>query len=261
MCHKMDMKKSVTLCVSPKVGLNAAALFNTIKVERGVLDCGDVNICTGILAHELSHIKAYHYVKKAISILILVSLLSAPELVAQACSLNIHVVLWLPYVFGSCILWYGMVMLVSWYFEYEADAIAAHYVGVNIVGTALKAADISRQRKKQKKDFLHPPISKRIANLSETRPRVETLVKMIKATHPYLLWAVYIAAGGWLCSLIVIVAVIVVDAGLLGGFMLPLVVSPTLWLILRGLLILSCTCAIASIVLLVKELWRFGAKR
>lgn len=206
--HKMDMKKSIRLCVSPKVGLNATALFNTIKVKRGLLDCGDVNICTGILAHELSHIKACHHVKKVILLLILMFLLAAP-----VCFLVLPPVLGRLYVFICCILWWGMIMLISWYFEYEADAIAAHYVGADIVTTTLKAVDISKQGEKPKRDFWHPPISKRIANLSQTWPRVKTLLKMIKTTHPYLLWAIYIAAGSWIISLIVIVAVIVVDVG------------------------------------------------
>jgi hypothetical protein len=94
---------------------------------------------------------------------------------------------------------------------------------------------------------MHPPISKRIENLSKTEPQVKTSLSIIKTSHRYLLWAIYIAVAGWVVTL-------VVPAGLLTGFMVPLTVSPGLWVIPMGLIVLSCGCLMASVALLAREL-------
>ena len=69
----------------------------------------------------------------------------------------------------------------------------------------------------------------------------------MRTPRAYLLWAVYIAFGGWIISLIV-------TAGLLTGFVVPLIVSPGLRVIPMGMLILSCMCLVASVVLFARGL-------
>jgi hypothetical protein len=240
--RKMEFQESIKWRILPKVGLNAVTCFNIVKVGRGVVDCKDKDTRTGILAHELAHIKAHSSLKKAIALVIVLALLIAP-----VCFLTLTIVIASLYALIAGVLFLGITTLISWYIEYEADAIAAYYVDANTMKTALQALVVSQQGKRPKRDLLHPPISKRIENLSQTRPRIKTLLGTIKNSHPYLLWAIYVAIGGWLISLIVTI-------GILLGFMIPLIVSPKLVVIPRGMLILSCGCLIASIVLLVKGL-------
>jgi hypothetical protein len=66
----------------------------------------------------------------------------------------------------------------------------------------------------------------------------------VKNAKIYLLWGIFIAGGGFIISLIV-------TAGLLTGFMVPLVLSPELWRIPFGLLVISGLCIVVSVALLV----------
>ena len=69
----------------------------------------------------------------------------------------------------------------------------------------------------------------------------------MRTQKTYFWWAVYLAGGGLLISL-------VVTAGLLTGFIIPLALAPGLWLIPFGLLASSLLCMVASMALLVKGL-------
>ena len=60
-----------------------------------------------------------------------------------------------------------------------------------------------------------------------------------------LLWAIYLIGGGLLLSSLV-------NLGLLSALKGQLVLSPSLWLLARSLLVLSWLCMGAGIVLLVR---------
>jgi hypothetical protein len=241
--QKMGISKDIMVRTLPKVGLNAATnLFGVIQVGKGLLECKDKDVRVGILAHEIGHRKARHIIKAALLLLTTMIILTIP-----AHLLVFPIPMLMIYVTISSILYCGIIVLVFWYNEYEADTIAAYYIGANTVISGLKAHEASLQGKKRKRDFLHPPMSKRIANLPQSTLGVRKLLGNIKANHPCLLWAIYVTLTGWLMSL-------VVTAGISMGFMVPLIESPTLVVIPRTLLILSCLCIVAGIVLLVRGL-------
>ncbi len=72
---------------------------------------------------------------------------------------------------------------------------------------------------------------------------VNLVLYMMRTKNTHLRWGMFIAVGGFIISM-------VVTAGLLTGFMVPLVLSPELWRIPLGLLIISCLCMVATVVLL-----------
>lgn len=114
----------------------------------------------GILAHELAHLKAKHSMKNAtvvfltsIPVLVFISLLHLPSLVN------------LLLVFSA----YGLILpTVSWRFEYEADAIAATFVGSNPVIKGLRKLAEAKHADVRRDTYSHPSISNRISKLQKT---------------------------------------------------------------------------------------------
>lgn len=114
----------------------------------------------GILAHELAHLKAKHSIKSAtvvfltsIPVLVFISLLHLPSLVN------------LLLVFSA----YGLILpTVSWRFEYEADAIAATFVGSNPVIKGLRKLAEAKHADVRRDTYSHPSISNRISKLQKT---------------------------------------------------------------------------------------------
>lgn len=74
--------------------------------------------------------------------------------------------------------------------------------------------------------------------------RVNIVLGMMKNTKTYLWWGIFVAGGGFIISMVVTI-------GLMTGYMVPLVLSPRLWCIPFGLLIISGLCIAAGIALLV----------
>jgi hypothetical protein len=113
----------------------------------------------GIMAHELAHFKAKHSMKNAsvlfltsIPVLGLISLLHLPGLVN------------LLLVFSV----YGLILpTVSWHFEYEADAIAATFVGSNPVIEGLRKLAEAKHADVRRDTYSHPSISNRISRLQK----------------------------------------------------------------------------------------------
>jgi len=138
--------------------INAAATIDgKVILGQPIAEEFDKDARKGILAHELAHLKAKHPVKSAgillltsIPVIFLVSFLHLPGIVN------------LILVFSA----YGLILpMVSWYFEYEADAVAASFVGCQPVMKGLgKLADVKKTNIKQD-TYSHPSISKRIIRL------------------------------------------------------------------------------------------------
>jgi hypothetical protein len=87
---------------------------------------------------------------------------------------------------------------------------------------------------------------RRLLELS-TKPKQYMSLTKIRGPKTYLLWGIFIGGGGLLISLIV-------TAGLLNGFMIPLILSPVLWFIPLVMLAVSGLCIAASIVLMILAL-------
>ncbi len=141
--------------------VNAGATING-KVILGqiVADEFDREARKGVLAHELAHLKAKHSMKiftvlflTSIPVLFLISALHLPSLVN------------LLLVFSA----YGLILpTVSWHFEYEADAIAATFVGSNPVIEGLRKLAEEKHTDVRRDTYSHPSTSDRIARLQKT---------------------------------------------------------------------------------------------
>jgi len=139
--------------------VNAAYFNGKIILGQTIVEEFDEESRRGVLAHELAHRKAYHPLKHLgilllafMPVVCLISLMQLPGIV------NLLV------VFAA----YGLVFpIASWHFEYEADSIAAQFVGKQPVIIALlrlsdaNAIDIKRDT------YSHPSIAKRIHRLQK----------------------------------------------------------------------------------------------
>ena len=145
--------------VAPQWVNAGATIDGKIILGQIVADEFDREARRGILAHELAHLKAKHSMKSAtvllltsIPVFFFISLLHLPGLVNSLL------------VFSA----YGLILpKVSWRFEYEADAIAATFVGSHPVIEGLgklaeaKHADVGHDT------YSHPSISNRISRLQK----------------------------------------------------------------------------------------------
>jgi Zn-dependent protease with chaperone function len=129
-------------------------LGGTVYIGCTIL-CGLDNLALkGILAHELAHLKKRHSVKGLLSILVFV-----PVPVYAFVSKSM---LMIPILLNSTI---GVLVfsLISWHHEYEADAVAAEYVGEKDMAYALEQAAGLIHRPGD--TLLHPSFNKRISHL------------------------------------------------------------------------------------------------
>jgi len=148
------LKGEDILKVAPQ-WINAGATFDgKIILGQVVADEFDRETRRGILAHELAHLKAKHSKKSAavllltsIPVLYLISFLHLPGLVN------------LLLVFAT----YGLILpMVSWRFEYDADTIAATFVGSHPVIKGLrklaeaKHTDVRREDQSSEFQGHHP---------------------------------------------------------------------------------------------------------
>jgi Zn-dependent protease with chaperone function len=148
------------LKVAPQWVNAGATIDGKIILGQIVADEFDREARKGILAHELAHLKAKHSMKNAtilfltsIPALFLISLLHLPGLVN------------LLLVFSA----YGLILpMVSWHFEYEADAIAATFVGINPVIEGLRKLAEAKHTDVGRDTYSHPSILNRISRLQKT---------------------------------------------------------------------------------------------
>lgn len=117
--------------------------------------CGLNNLALkGVLAHELAHIKKNHSIKGLSSLLVFV-----PVLVYSIVSNSIPIILFfLTLAIGTLVF-----SVISWQHEYEADAIAAEYVGKTNMAHALE--QVTRLLYRPGDTLVHPSFKKRISHL------------------------------------------------------------------------------------------------
>jgi len=153
------LKEESILEAAPEWINAGATIDGKIILGQTITDEFDREARKGILAHELAHLKANHPLKSAgvllvmsIPILFLISFLHLPSLV------NLLV------VFSV----YGLILpMVSWRFEYEADAIAVTFVGSQPVIKGLgKLAEV-KHSDVRRDTYSHPSISSRISRLQK----------------------------------------------------------------------------------------------
>ena len=145
--------------VAPQWVNAGATTYGNIILGQIVADEFDREARRGILAHELAHLKAKHSMRSfavlflaSIPVLLFISLLHLPGIVN------------LLLVFSA----YGLILpKVSWRFEYEADAIAATFVGIHPVIKGLRKLAKAKHTDVTRDTYSHPSISDRISRLQK----------------------------------------------------------------------------------------------
>lgn len=108
----------------------------------------------GVLAHELAHLKKRHLAKALLPVLAL-----APVLIHQLVSTAVACT---PMLLSFTV--FGLLIsLVSWHNEYEADAVAADYVGKERMAYALERVEELLHRRRD--TLSHPSFKRRISRL------------------------------------------------------------------------------------------------
>ena len=108
----------------------------------------------GVLAHELAHLKKRHQARMLLS-----SLVFAPIVIYTIASWSVAII---P-ISLSCAVFGLVYSLISWQSEYEADAVAAEYVGERRMADALE--QVGQVLHKRRDTFTHPSLKKRISRL------------------------------------------------------------------------------------------------
>ena len=115
----------------------------------------------GVLAHELAHLKCRHW-----------ELLLAGCLLAAVAGVAAGLAVSLPTV-GRLVLGGGVLVLsaaaMSWAAEYEADRVAARYVGYDVMAQTL--CELRDSGFRARPEFTHPPDGRRIRRLLDSRLR------------------------------------------------------------------------------------------
>lgn len=126
----------------------------TVHVGCTIL-CGLDNLALkGILAHELAHLKKWHYARGLLSFLVVI-----PVTVYGFVSKSMPTIpILLTITIGILVF-----SLISWRHEYEADAVAAEYVGKKDMAYALE--QIARLIYRPGDTLAHPSFKKRISRL------------------------------------------------------------------------------------------------
>jgi hypothetical protein len=153
------LKGEDVLKVAPQWVNAGATIEGKIILGQIVADEFDKEARRGILAHELAHLKGKHSMR-SLAILLLASI---PTLLFISL-LHLPGIVNLLLVFSS----YGLILpIVSWCFEYEADAIAATFVGINPVIKGLRKLAEVKHTDLRRDTYSHPSISNRISRLQE----------------------------------------------------------------------------------------------
>ncbi len=140
--------------------INAAVLQDgKIILGQPIVEEFDKEIREGILGHELGHRKGNHWIKRALLLLLATPLF---------CYLAI---LPFPWYVNYLLLFaaMGLIMpLISWPFEYQADTIAAKYVGKEKVIWGLMKLATSANMDINQDSYTHPSIARRIRRLQKS---------------------------------------------------------------------------------------------
>jgi Zn-dependent protease with chaperone function len=153
------LKEEGILEVAPE-WINAGATRDgKVLLGQTIVDGFDKEARKGILAHELAHLRAKHSTKSflvllltSIPVFLLITFLHLPNLVN------------LLLLFSA----YGLIVpMVSWRFEYDADATAATFVGIQPVIKGLRKIAEVKHADVQRDTYSHPSISNRISKLQK----------------------------------------------------------------------------------------------
>jgi Zn-dependent protease with chaperone function len=147
------------LKVAPQWVNAGATIGGKIILGQIVADEFDRDARRGILAHELAHLKAKHSMRSfavlflaSIPVLSFISLLHLPGIVN------------LLLMFSA----YGLIVpMVSWRFEYDADATATTFVGIEPMIKGLRKIAQVRNTDVRCDTYSHPSISSRISRLQK----------------------------------------------------------------------------------------------
>ena len=153
----VHLKGKDDLKVAPHWVNAGASIDGKIILGRKLVEEFDKEARTGILAHELAHLKAYHPLKNAgvllltfMPVIFLVSFLHLPGIVN------------LILVFST----YGLILpTISWHFENEADTIAASFVGGQSVIKGLEKLADAKNINVGRDTYSHPSVASRISRL------------------------------------------------------------------------------------------------
>jgi len=137
-------------------GMLNAAVFPNGKVVIGdqILTCLDKKEFLAVFAHEFSHLKRGHHVKRILALLCLLSFstmvfFNVPGLFQAYAILAFVSIVTIP---------------INWRFEFDADADGKKFVGAGYMASTLQK--ISAGKNLNEASETHPPISKRIERLS-----------------------------------------------------------------------------------------------
>ena len=132
---------------------------NRIRLGGALAESFSAEALEAVLAHELAHLKCRHW-----ELLLLGCVLAA--LGGIALGLAPHVPQVAGIIAGGCVLVGGFVGM-SWAAEFEADGVAANYVGHSIVRTMLRELRVLRFRRWP--ELTHPTDSLRLKHLDATK--------------------------------------------------------------------------------------------
>lgn len=163
----LNLAKRMNVCLKEEDILEAApewinagaTIDRKIILGQTIADEFDKEARNGILAHELAHLRAKHSTKSAIvffltsiPVLLFITFLHLPNLVN------------LLLLFSA----YGLIVpMVSWRFEYDADAIATMFVGIQPVTKGLRKIAEVKHADVRCNTYSHPSISNRISKLQK----------------------------------------------------------------------------------------------
>jgi Zn-dependent protease with chaperone function len=153
------LKEEDILEVAPEWINAGATIDGRIILGQTIADEFDKEARKGILAHELAHLRAKHPTKRAIVLF----LMSIPVLLFIT-------FLHLPNLVNLLLLFsaYGLIVpMVSWRFEYDADAIATTFVGIEPVIKGLRKIAEVKHADVRRDTYSHPSISNRISRLQK----------------------------------------------------------------------------------------------
>jgi Zn-dependent protease with chaperone function len=150
--------KEESILEAPPEWVNAGATIDgKVILGQTIADEFDKEARKGILAHELAHLRATHPSRTAIVLLLTIIPVSL-----------FITFLHLPSVVNLVVLFsaYGLIVpVVSWHCEYDADAIAATFVGIEPVIKGLRKIAEVKNADVRCDTYSHPSISRRISRL------------------------------------------------------------------------------------------------
>jgi len=128
---------------------------NRIRVGGALAGILSAEAFEGVLAHELAHLKCRHW-----ELLLLGSILAALGGVALGLALDLPTAL--RVLAGGVVLVLSAAGL-SWTSEYEADRVAAQYVGYDVMALTLR--ELRDAGFRTRAEFTHPPDGSRVRRL------------------------------------------------------------------------------------------------